>query len=116
VEQLWNVSESEKRQYFLDGNFPAKYFFDKEQILRLCALVRIHIADQLRNKGGGDIMQLIEFYCKGNGGEGAVPSRRPREASQESLSDTHSSGNSVGDTLRADQIHHNMFQCGNELD
>jgi hypothetical protein len=76
-------------------------------------LVRKQIADHLKKKGGGELMQLIEFHCKGNG---AVSTGRPRTASQETLSDTHSSGGSFGDSLRADQIHHNMFQCGRELD
>jgi hypothetical protein len=87
-----------------------------EKIRRLCGLVEKHIADHLKKNGGSDLMDLIHFHSKGNGGEGAVATTRPRAASQEALSDPSSCGSSVGTTLKANQIHHNMFKRGSELD
>ena len=118
AEQMWNVAEPDDRKEFVNGDMTARKFAKSISTIVqiLCTVVSEHIAGHLKKYGGGDLMQLIEFHCKGNGGEGAVPTRLPRADSQESLFDPHSIGGSFGDTLRADQIHHNMFQCGSELD
>ena len=115
-EQLWSVADSEDQQEFVSGEMTARKFVVSisEQVQRLCGLVREHIADHLKKQGGGDLMELIHFHSKGN--HEAVVERRARAVSLDALSDPNSCGSSVGETLKADKIHHNMFQDKSELD
>mmetsp|Transcript_25171 Transcript_25171/g.45560 ORF Transcript_25171/g.45560 Transcript_25171/m.45560 type:complete len:518 (-) Transcript_25171:502-2055(-) len=118
AEELWSVAEADDRKEFLCNDQTTRKFVRSisENIGRLCGLVEKHIADHLKKNGGSDLMDLIHFHSKGNGGEGVVVTTSPRAASQEALSDPNSCGSSVGSTLNASQIHHNMFNHGSELD
>ena len=117
--QLWNVADSSAREAWVAGNnLPAKFFTTLiiVEFNVLCGLIREHIAGHLKKNGGGDLMELIHFHSKGNGLEGMVPTARPRAVSLDALSNPDSCGSSVGETLKADKIHHNMFQDKSELD
>eukprot|EP00978_Attheya_sp_CCMP212_P021508 scaffold62859_cov66-Attheya_sp.AAC.2 len=117
-EELWSVAEAVDQKEFVRNEMTARIFVRliSGKIRRLCGLVREHIADHLKKNGGSDLMDLIHFHSKGNGGEGVVATTHLRAASQEALSDSSSCGSSVGSTLKANQIHHNMFKRGSELD
>ena len=62
-------------------------------------------------------MDLIRFHSNVKDREEEdVVEQLSRAVSFDALSSPDSLGSSVGDTLRADQIHHNMFQDQSDLD
>jgi hypothetical protein len=76
----------------------------------------LNIAAYLKSKGDGEhIMDLIRFHSNGSREEDVVE-QRSRVVSFDVLSDPGSSSVSfVGKTLRADNVHHNMFHDSSEL-
>jgi hypothetical protein len=105
--QMWSVADPEDREEFVNDDMTARAFARSisQRVNVLSGLVREHIADHLKKKGGGDLMELIHFHSKGN----------DEAVSLDALSDPNSCGSSVGETLKADKIHHNMFRDKSEL-